>query len=89
MLKVKSIKFISLVIVFATAAPVESQLTNISTRGLAQTGDNVRIGGFITGGAEEKTVLIRARGPTLTDFEVTRELVDPFLQIFSGQTLIA
>ncbi len=38
---------------------------------------------------DPKTVLIRARGPVLTDFGVPGELNDPFLQIFSGQTVIA
>jgi len=66
-----------------------SQLSNISTRGLVQTGDNVQIGGFIIGGTDPKTVLIRARGPVLADFGVPGELANPFLQLFSGQTVIA
>jgi len=45
--------------------------------------------GFIIGGSETKTVLIRARGPTLTDFGVPGELANPFMQLFSGQTVIA
>jgi len=74
---------------FLTKAVVPSKLTNISTRGLVQTGGNVQIGGFIIGGTEPKTVLIRARGPVLTDFGVPGKLNDPFLQLFSGQTVIA
>jgi len=66
-----------------------SRLTNISTRGLVGTGDDVMIGGFIIGGTEPKTVLVRARGPVLTDFGVPGELADPFLQLFSEQTVIA
>jgi len=66
-----------------------SRLTNISTRGLVGTGDDVMIGGFIIGGTDPKTVLVRARGPVLTDFGVPGELADPFLQLFSGQTVIA
>jgi len=65
------------------------ELSNISTRGLVQTGDSVQIGGFIIGGSDPKTVLIRARGPTLADFGVPGELPDPVLQLFSGQTMIA
>jgi len=53
------------------------------------TGDDVMIGGFIIGGSEAKTVLVRARGPTLTDFGVPGELANPFMQLFSGQTVIA
>ena len=79
---------ITLMAWLAVPAPVESQLTNLSTRGLVQTGDGVQIGGFIIGGSDPKTVLIRARGPTLTDFGVLGELTDPFLQLFSGQTVM-
>jgi len=68
---------------------VDTKLSNISTRGVVQTGDNVQIGGFIIGGTEPKTVLIRARGPVLADFGVPGELADPVLQLFSGQTVIA
>lgn len=50
MLKMKSLKIIALIAFLAIAARAESQLTNISTRGLVQTGDNVQIGGFIIGG---------------------------------------
>ncbi len=85
----KSLKLIALIAFLAIAGPVESQLTNISTRGLVLTGDNVQIGGFIIGGTEPKTVLIRARGPVLADFGVPGELANPFLQLFSGQTVIA
>ncbi len=67
----------------------ESKLTNISTRGIVQTGDNVQIGGFIIGGTAPKTVLVCARGPVLTDFGVPGELVNPSMQLFSGQTVIA
>jgi len=70
-------------------AAIQAQLTNISTRGLVQTGDNVQIGGFIIGGTGSKTVLIRARGPVLADFGVPGVLDDPVLQLFSGQTVIA
>ena len=53
------------------------------------TGDNVMIAGFIISGDSPKTMLIRARGPTLADLGVPDVLRDPFLRIFSGQTLIA
>ncbi len=66
-----------------------SLLTNISTRGLGGTGDDVMIGGLIIAGTDPKTVLIRARGPVLTDFGVPGVLADPVIQLFSGQTVIA
>jgi hypothetical protein len=66
-------------------------LSNISTRGIVQTGDNVMIGGFIIGGSTVKTVLVRARGPSLggTPFNVPGTLANPFIQLFSGSTVIA
>jgi len=86
----KVLRLIALMALLATPATTQSsQLTNISTRGVVQTGDNVQIGGFIIGGTDPKTVLIRARGPVLTDFGVPGVLNDPFLQLFSGQTVIA
>lgn len=68
-----------------------SKLVNISTRGRVETGDNVMIGGFIIGGSTPKSVLVRARGPSMGDppFHVPGILANPVLQIFSGQTLIA
>jgi len=71
------------------SGPPATRLTNISTRGLVLTGDNVQIEGFIIGGTDPKTVLLRARGPVLADFGVPGELANPFLQLFSGQTPIA
>ena len=85
----KSLKLIVLIAFLATAAPVESQLTNISTRGLVLTDDDVQIVGFIVTGTDPRPVLIRARGPILADFGVPGELSDPVLQLFSGQTMIA
>ncbi|OHB69328.1 MAG: hypothetical protein A2W23_03740 [Planctomycetes bacterium RBG_16_43_13] len=66
-----------------------SKLVNISTRGPVLTGDSVMIGGFIVGGSSSKTVLIRGFGPTLSDFGVTGALVDPYIELYSGQTMIA
>jgi hypothetical protein len=75
----------------SAAAVAPSGLSNIATRGLVLTGDNVLIGGFIIQGTVPKTVLIRARGPSMSGapFFVPGTLGDPFLQIFSGSTMIA
>ena len=62
---------------------------SIATRGIVQTGDNVMIGGFIIGGSGPKTVVVRARGPSLAQFGVPGVLANPFLQLYSGQTVIA
>jgi hypothetical protein len=60
-----------------------------STRGAVLTGDNVMIAGFIISGDSPKTMLIRARGPTLADLGVPHAMHDPFLRLYSGQTVIA
>jgi hypothetical protein len=46
-----------------------------------QTGDNVGIGGFIISGTGSKSVLIRAIGPSLTQFGVPNALPDPVLAL--------
>lgn len=58
-----------------------SRLGNVSTRGQVGTGDNIMIGGFIIGGSTPKPVVIRALGPTLTQFGVTGILADPYLEL--------
>ena len=46
-----------------------------------QTGDNIGIGGFIITGTAPKHLIVRAIGPSLTEFGVTNPLADPVLQI--------
>jgi hypothetical protein len=46
-----------------------------------QTGENVGIGGFIITGTAPKHVLIRAIGPSLTQFGVPNALADPLLEL--------
>jgi len=70
--------------------PPDPRLSNISTRGVVGTGDNVMIGGLIIGGSGSKTVLIRARGPALGDFGIAGVLANPFLRLFDvNGTVIA
>jgi hypothetical protein len=73
-----------------TAPVVGSQLSNISTRALVETGDNVMIGGFIVQGTESKNVIIRAIGPELIQFGIPNPLADPTLELHdSNGVLIA
>jgi hypothetical protein len=58
-----------------------AKLANISTRGFVNAGDDVMIGGFIIGGTEPAKVLVRAIGPTLSDFGVQGALADPTLEL--------
>jgi hypothetical protein len=64
--------------------PGTSQLGNISTRGLVQTGNDVMIGGFIIQGTGPKTVIVRAIGPELTPFGVPNALANPVLTLHNG-----
>ena len=56
-------------------------MTNISTRENVLTGDDVLIGGFIITGATSKQVLLRAIGPSLTNYGVTGCLADPTIEL--------
>lgn len=69
--------------------PAPANPANIATRGFVEAGDNVMIGGFIVGGSQNRTVLARAIGPSLTAVGVPDALQDPFLELHdsSGTTL--
>ncbi|HEX8899279.1 MAG TPA: matrixin family metalloprotease, partial [Chthoniobacterales bacterium] len=54
---------------------------NISTRGQVQSGDQLLIGGFIVGGAQSKTVVVRALGPSLSAAGITHPLSDPKVEL--------
>ena len=60
---------------------VDSQLANISTRGLVQTGDNVLIAGTIVVGSPSRKVIVRAIGPSLP---LVGTLADPILELRDG-----
>ena len=68
-----------------------SRLGNISTRMQVLTGNDVMIGGFVVSGGADKTVVIRARGPSLVPFGITNALANPVLQLVrsSDQATIA
>jgi hypothetical protein len=67
----------------------DTTLTNISTRGFVDIGQNLMIGGFISGNGIVR-VIVRALGPTLTQFGVTNVLADPTLELHDANgTIIA
>jgi YVTN family beta-propeller protein len=72
-----------------TISATAGTLVNLSTRGQVLTGNDVMIGGFIIGGSTSKTVVVRARGPSLSALGVPNALANPVLSLFSGQTVIA
>jgi uncharacterized repeat protein (TIGR01451 family) len=68
--------------------PAIQQLLNISTRLKVLTGENVLIGGFIVTGNDDKKVLLRAIGPSLTSGGVAGALADPVLELHSGGSVV-
>lgn len=58
-----------------------SRISNISTRGLVETGDGAMIAGFIIGGEAPTQVVVRALGPSLADAGVVGSLLDPTLEL--------
>jgi Matrixin len=56
-------------------------LANISTRMNVGSGQNVLIGGFIIKGTQNKTLVLRAIGPSLAAAGVTNVLADPILEV--------
>src|SRR5438477_1984969 len=66
---------------YPASAHAISSAVNISTRMVVETGDNVLIGGFIVYGTGQKTVAVRAIGPSLP---VPGALSDPVLELHDG-----
>jgi hypothetical protein len=68
-----------------------AELINISTRASVGTGSDVEIGGFVISGSQPETVLIRAVGPTLSEFGVAGALEEPSLSVMDslGNTVAA
>ena len=64
--------------------PANSNLSNISTRGVVGSGDNVMIGGVILKNSNAK-IVARAIGPSLNRFGVGNALADPNLELHDSQ----
>jgi len=61
---------------------------NASTRAFVGTGEGALIPGFAVAGTGQVRLLIRAIGPTLSEFGVSGVLADPELTLFTGPTAI-
>ena len=61
-----------------------AEISNISTRGLAGSGDNRMIAGFNINGEDSMKVAIIAGGPTLSAFGVPNVLNDPKLTVYNS-----
>ena len=71
-----------------STAGSNARLVNLATRGQAGSGPNALIPGFVLSGTGTKRVLIRAVGPTLTDFGLAAAEVvaDPTISLVSTAT---
>ena len=80
--------------IYSLDQAVETQLANLSTRGVVGAQNNVMIGGFILGGNPSQTgntrVAVRGLGPSLSQFGLSNLLADPTLELHdaNGGTLI-
>ena len=85
---------IGLVEAYDISATASSHFVNISTRAKVEQGDNgALIAGFILAPPANqpgtaRRVVIRAVGPTLSNFGITNALADPTLDIYRGSQLI-
>ncbi len=75
---------IGLVEAYDLTGNTNSELGNISTRGMVSAGDGALISGFIIGNRSDATVVVRALGPSLTTAGVVGVLADPTLTIFNA-----
>ena len=83
---------IGVVDMFDIGLPANARLANVSSRGRIGTGDDVMIGGFFAGPqtAAVTGVVIRAIGPSLSNFGVPQPVQDPTLDIYNRDgTVIA
>ncbi len=78
-------------IINAGVANNKTQAVNLSARGHVGNGDDVLIGGFIIGGRDFVTMIIRAIGPSLDAYGLAgKTLADPQLTVYDGDgTVIA
>ena len=86
---IKALLSFSIVLTLALrAAEFDERMANFSTRAQVGAGADAAFVGFAIGPGAPKSVLIRAVGPALTGFGVTGALVDPRIEIYSGERLI-
>jgi hypothetical protein len=85
---------VALVELFDLETGSDSQLANVSSRSLVNTGDNVMIGGVIVGPGTGTTgpggvrVLVRAIGPSLGAHGIGTPLLDPELKLVNSQGIV-
>jgi hypothetical protein len=71
-------------------AGTPSHLVNVSVRGFSGTGPQALAIGFVVGGSGSENALVRAVGPTLSEFGLSGLLADPQLALYgSSQQVVA
>ncbi len=81
-MNLKSFIFAALTAVVAAAQT--PRLVNLATRAPAGTGNDLLTAGFVISPGADKTVLIRAIGPTLSTYGLTGVLADPVLKLINA-----
>jgi hypothetical protein len=71
---------------FSVLLPPTAPVPNLSTRGSVDSGDDIMIGGFIIGGATNKTVAIVGTGPSLAAQGVANALANPTVTVVDAAT---
>ena len=80
---------VALTEIYDTDTVLGARIINVSARMNVTGGQGTLVAGFVIGGTVPKTVLIRAIGPTLTQFGVAGALPDPQIAVYAGSTQVA
>ncbi|MBT5903262.1 MAG: hypothetical protein HOH58_14245, partial [Opitutaceae bacterium] len=67
-----------------TIGTPDASLVNSSVRALSGSGDAILINGFVVGGSDLKSILVRTVGPGLTAFGVSDVMAQPAVKIFNS-----
>jgi phosphodiesterase/alkaline phosphatase D-like protein len=73
----------------SAAGGKDHAIVNISTLARISNPDDALVSGFVISGASNRSVLVRAIGPTLSAFGVKEALAQPVLSLFRGDQLVA
>jgi hypothetical protein len=81
---------VALAEVYEVSSTGTARLANISTRAMVGTGANIIIPGFYISGSGSEQLLVRADGPSLTQYGVSGVLAQPTLGLYDAAgTLVA
>jgi hypothetical protein len=67
----------------------DNSLANVSNRGLTGAGEKALITGFIIKGGEPRNVIVRAIGPSLAAQGVQQPALNPKIEVYRGNVLVA